>query len=455
MLDEKNFDGQLLKLKKQYGSVMTLWLPNPNIIFSDHKIIKETFIRDGEKYAGRPVFNLMKMLMSGNYSLSFNEDSFWRSQRRFGLHVLRDFGVGRPILEETVINQAQDVCIYLKNLNKEPTDLHNVLTTSVGNIIYQLTFNRTTKLEDNLIIEMLNHSFIAFQIFNTFTGFLIELWEPFKYLNLAFGSAVKNSLAGNDKVINFLRNEIEEHRKDIDFNNEPRDYIDAFLIEQNKHNPNLINSGEWCDLQLIGSCYDLFTAGVETTTTTIQMMILFAIRNPDIQKKIHEEIDKVIDKGETITMSHQSQLPYFNAFMQEVQRITILLPLNLQHKVTEDVNIDGYHIPKGTTVIPQFQSVHMDGKVFADPNKFDPTRFLDEQNNFKKDEKVTPFSIGKRACLGESLARMELFLFGATYFQRFEFHPETKDCLPPLDFTVAFTKRPKAFKVKLIERLCN
>uniref|UniRef100_A0AC34GC72 Cytochrome P450 n=1 Tax=Panagrolaimus sp. ES5 TaxID=591445 RepID=A0AC34GC72_9BILA len=349
MMDEKDPDGQLLKLKKQYGPVMTLWLPNPNVIVSDHEIMKATFIKDGEKYAGRPVFNIMKMLMNGNYSLSFNEDSFWRSQRRFGLHVLRDFGVGRPILEETVINQAQDVCTYFKNLNEEPTDLHPVLTTSVGNIIYQLTFNRTTKLDDKLILEMLDHSFIAFQLFNTFTGFLIELWEPFKYLDLAFGSSVKNSLASNDKVIAFLKNEVEDHRKSIDFNNEPRDYIDAFLIEQKKYNPDLSESGEWCDYQIIGSCYDLFTAGVETTTTTIQMMILFAIRNPDIQKKIHEEIDRVIGKDETITMSHQSQLPYFNAFMQEVQRITILLPLNLQHKVTEDVNIGGYHIPKGTT----------------------------------------------------------------------------------------------------------
>uniref|UniRef100_A0AC34G7B8 Cytochrome P450 n=1 Tax=Panagrolaimus sp. ES5 TaxID=591445 RepID=A0AC34G7B8_9BILA len=95
----------------------------------------------------------------------------------------------------------------------------------------------------------------------------------------------------------------------------------------------------------------------------------------------------------------------------------------------------------------------MDDKVFANSTKFDPTRFLDDQKNFKKDEKVTPFSIGKRACLGESLARMELFLFGATYFQRFEFHPEAKDCLPPLDFTLAFTRRPKAFKVKIIQHL--
>uniref|UniRef100_A0AC35FH77 Cytochrome P450 n=1 Tax=Panagrolaimus sp. PS1159 TaxID=55785 RepID=A0AC35FH77_9BILA len=280
--------------------------------------MKATFIKDGEKYAGRPKFNLMKMLMNGNYSLSFNEDHFWRSQRRFGLHVLRDFGVGRPILEETIINQAQDVCEYFKNLNQEPTDLQNVLTTSVGNIIYQLTFNRTTKLNDGLILEMLNHSFIAFQLFNTFTGLLIEIWEPLKYLNILFGTSVKNSLVSNDKVIKFLKNEVEEHRKSINFENEPRDYIDAFLIEQKKHNPNLEEFGEWCDSQIIGSCYDLFTAGVETTTTTLQMMILFAIRNPDIQKRIHEEIDRVIGKDETITMSHQSQLPYFNAFMQEV-----------------------------------------------------------------------------------------------------------------------------------------
>ena len=59
-------------------------------------------------------------LFKGNYGLAFNYDSFWRSQRRFALHVLRDFGVGKPVLEQAIINQAADVCDYFRNLGGQP-----------------------------------------------------------------------------------------------------------------------------------------------------------------------------------------------------------------------------------------------------------------------------------------------------------------------------------------------
>uniref|UniRef100_A0AC35GWY5 Cytochrome P450 n=1 Tax=Panagrolaimus sp. PS1159 TaxID=55785 RepID=A0AC35GWY5_9BILA len=162
---------------------------------------------------------------------------------------------------------------------------------------------------------------------------------------------------------------IEEHRKTIDFESEPRDYIDAFLIEQKKQNPKMEKYGEWSDLQLIGTLLDLFAAGTDTTSSTITMFIFNILHNPNIQAKIHKEIDSILGRDKIITMSDQTKLPYFNACLQEIQRITTLLPLNLFHRTVENVEIDGYIIPKGITIIPQFESVHKDenefnGKIF-------------------------------------------------------------------------------------------
>uniref|UniRef100_A0A914PH86 Cytochrome P450 n=1 Tax=Panagrolaimus davidi TaxID=227884 RepID=A0A914PH86_9BILA len=88
----------------------------------------------------------------------------------------------------------------------------------------------------------------------------------------------------------------------------------------------------------------------------------------------------------------------------------------------------------------------------SDPLKFDPSRFLDSENNYKKDDRITPFSLGKRACLGESLARMELFLFAATFFQHFEFYPENPDNLPLFEYDYSIVKSIKPFKVRIFER---
>lgn len=77
---------------------------------------------------------------------------------------------------------------------------------------------------------------------------------------------------------------------------------------------------------------------------------------------------------------------------------------------------------------------------------------MDENGNFVKDDRITPFSIGKRACLGESLARMELFLFTATFFQHFEFIPEIDGEIPSDDYEPGLIKSPKVFKVRAKER---
>ena len=89
--------------------------------------MKSTFIQEGDKFAGRPELVLMKDLLQGNYGLGLSNDLFWKSQRRFGLHVLRDFGVGRPVLEETIINQASDVCEYFRSFKGQPIDSFKTL----------------------------------------------------------------------------------------------------------------------------------------------------------------------------------------------------------------------------------------------------------------------------------------------------------------------------------------
>ena len=97
-----------------------------------------------------------------------------------------------------------------------------------------------------------------------------------------------------------------------------------------------------------------------------------------------------------------------------------LLPLNLIHKTTRDVTIRGYLIPKNTCIVPQIGAVLFDETIFPEPESFKPERFLNENRELKKIEEFCPFSVGKRQCLGESLARMELFLILANLFNQFK-----------------------------------
>ncbi|XP_012791282.2 cytochrome P450 2C8-like isoform X5 [Sorex araneus] len=175
---------------------------------------------------------------------------------------------------------------------------------------------------------------------------------------------------------------------------------------------------------LVTAVFDLFGAGTETTSTTLKYALLLLLKHPDVTAKAQEEIERVIGRHRSPCMQDRSNMPYMDALVHEVQRFIDLLPNNLPHAVTRDVKFRNYFIPKGTIILTSLTSVLHDDKEFTNPKVFDPGHFLDKSGKFKKSDHFMAFSAGKRACAGESLARMELFLFLTTILQNFNLKSE-------------------------------
>ena len=167
-------------------------------------------------------------------------------------------------------------------------------------------------------------------------------------------------------------------------------------------------------------CLDLWFAGMETTANTLGFTGLFLLRNPKVVEKMNAEFDTFIGSDRLITLKDRPNLKYLQAVINESQRMSNLLPQNLIHTTTVDVEIHGFKLKKGTCIVPQIGCVLFDERYFPDPYEFKPERFLDEHGNLRKIEQFVPFSVGKRQCLGESLARMELFLILANLYNQFE-----------------------------------
>nr|DBA18282.1 TPA: hypothetical protein GDO54_016551 [Pyxicephalus adspersus] len=198
---------------------------------------------------------------------------------------------------------------------------------------------------------------------------------------------------------------------------------------------------------------DLFGAGTETTSTTLRWALLYMLLYQDIQSKVHEEIDRVIGRDRKPTMEDLQEMPYTNAVIHEIQRCGDISPLALPHMTYRDMEIQGYFLPKGTTIFLNLSSVLKDELVWEKPYQFYPKHFLDDDGKFVKREAFMPFSAGRRVCLGEKLARMELFLFFITLMQQFTFEIPSKQPRPRDDPIYAFTLSPHPYEILAVPRV--
>ena len=186
---------------------------------------------------------------------------------------------------------------------------------------------------------------------------------------------------------------------------------------------------------------------METTTTALTWSTLYMIKYPEIQKKVQEEIHNQVGLSRPVTMDDKVNLPFTEAVIHEILRLTCIVPLGLPHATQVDVQVGPYKIPKDTMIFPNLHRITRNPKVFPDPDQFKPERFLDAEGKFVKNEHNVVFSIGKRDCLGKSLALIELFLFFASLMQNYQFKAVTENL--DLEPHVQFTQSPKPFEVIL------
>ncbi|XP_062431666.1 cytochrome P450 4V2 isoform X2 [Rhea pennata] len=159
--------------------------------------------------------------------------------------------------------------------------------------------------------------------------------------------------------------------------------------------------------------------GHDTTAMAMNWVLYLLGHNPEVQQKVHRELDEVFGKSERpVTMEDLKKLWYLECVVKEALRLFPSVPL-FARSLREDCYIKGYQIPKGTNVLVATYALHRDPEIFPDAEEFRPERFFPENCRGRHPYAYVPFSAGARNCIGQRFAQMEEKALLALILRRF------------------------------------
>ncbi|KAI8500277.1 cytochrome P450 2 sub U member 1 [Branchiostoma belcheri] len=439
---------KLTAWRRQYGDVFTVRMGMEDVVvLNGYAAVKDALVDRSELFAFRPTNYFLDALLGfGKDIASASWGAEFRQRKRFVTAVLKNLGMksGTGSIEVKIQEEANCLRNRVAEYNGNPTDITHDVTVAVANVICSMLMGKRYDYQDETFRE-LSEAVVRVAV-EAGAGQILSVF-PFLRFVPVVNRAGMNALYEALKITNVLREEISRHRENLDREN-PRDFLDVCLLEVEKQE----KVEGLTEENVLYMAQNLFLGGVETTTNTLMWSLLYMTLNPDTQKKVQQELDAVV--GESLpTLTHRSQLPYVNACLLEVMRLRPIIPLSVPHATTETVKVEEYQIPKETQILLNLHSLHMDPAYWPDPDRFDPGRFLDSEGNvINKPESFMPFGGGRRVCLGEQLARMELFLFFSTLLQSFSFKSLDGASTPNTDGVFGLTLKSHPFKLCAIPR---
>ncbi|XP_063060354.1 cytochrome P450 2M1-like isoform X2 [Engraulis encrasicolus] len=330
-----------LGLSQKYGSVCTIWLASkPCVIVSGYQTIRDAFITQGEAFSGRALYPLL-VRSTGGYGVMVSSGQRWKDLRQFSLTTLKNFGMGKRSIEERVQEEARSLVRAFQEYDGAPFNPKDLLCNSVANVISSIVFGHRFEYNDPDFLLLYNTINAYFNMLNSSFGMLYNISPRLMGL---FPGSHKELFSQLDKSHAYVKKQAEIRLRNLDANSIPQDYIEAFMIKmiQERDSPKT----EFTYDNLLGSVWNLFSAGTETTSSTLRQILLLMAKHPDVQECVQREIDEVIGQDRSPCLEDRSKMPYTDAVIHETQRTADLAPTSVPHKVMTDTEFKGFHIPK-------------------------------------------------------------------------------------------------------------
>ncbi|KAK7796922.1 hypothetical protein U0070_011431, partial [Myodes glareolus] len=385
-MDRGGLLNSFMQLREKYGDVFTVHLgPRPVVMLCGTEAIREALVDQAEAFSDRGTIALFEPIVQ-TYGVVFASGERWKTLRRFSLATMKNFGMGKRSVEEQIQEEARRLVEELRKSQGAPLDPTFLFQCITANIICSIVFGERFDNKDRQFLRLLDLIYQSMSLTSSFSGQMFELYSGFlKY----FPGTHRQIHKILQEILEYIDHSVEKHRATLDPNN-PRDFIDTFLIRMEEEKSN--QHTEFHHQNLMISVLSLFFAGTESSSITLRFGFLLMLKYPHVAEKVQKEIDQVIGSHRPPTLDDRNKMPYTDAVIHEIQRVADNAPIGMPHKVTKDTSFRGYLLPKNTEVYPILSTALHDPRYFEQPDAFNPDHFLDASGALKKNEAFMPFS---------------------------------------------------------------
>jgi cytochrome P450 len=434
----------LHKLAKKYGPVYGLWMGNYyTVVISSPEIAHATFNKNGKFTSDRAYLQSqggdhvpsMYIATRNGQGIAMSHGSYWRKVR-----TALEANISRAAPAERnapiVLREVQSVVCVFREMSKRGealTTLTAQLKRESLNVGTQLLFSMRYGAhcpEDFMRLQ----GYVEFFFKNLSSGNPGDMIPVFRVFPAPGLIEMQKQVKERDELLERMINGHKDEylrlksQGKMQSRADCRDLVDQFFYDADE--------GKLSEDQIHVCVWDILFAMTDTTATTNEWMIYYMINYPDVQKKVHAELDRVLGTERLPTLGDREKLPYFWAVVKEVMRIRMVSPILAPHYCSEEITIPGgngktHTLPAGTQIFMHAWAMAMDETLWDKPEEFNPDRWFSERNagldlhgKEKRGSiehfKFIPFSMGPRTCPGYSFAKVSVFMQAATIMQCFE-----------------------------------
>ncbi|KAG0578998.1 hypothetical protein M758_4G053400 [Ceratodon purpureus] len=415
----------LAEMSQKYGDVFLLKMGQRNlVVVSSPDIAKDVLHTQGVEFGSR-TRNVVFDIFTGNgQDMVFTVyGEHWRRMRR----IMTVPFFTNKVVQHSRYAWEEEADYVIKDLKERPEAatsgviIRRRLQLMMYNVMYRMMFNsRFETEEDPLFVKLkaLNgeRSRLA-QSFDYNYGDFIPILRPFLRGYLKVCQDIK------DRRLALFKEYFVDERKKLNSVNPPKSEAEKCAID---HILEAQKKGEINEDNVLYIVENINVAAIETTLWSIEWGVAELVNNPEIQLKIRDELDTVLGKGNLVSEpdTYNNKLPYLSAFVKEVMRLHMAIPLLVPHMNINHAKLAGYDIPAESKILVNAWWIGNNPKLWDQPEKFMPERFLDGKIEASgNDFKFLPFGAGRRSCPGIIIAMPLLSIVLGRLVQSFELLP--------------------------------